>query len=161
MGRYEILESHMIGYLKKSGFNIYNEKPIGAKLFMVDTICLILYSVLTIRGVIIEEASILILILNTLCFIRGFIKNCIENKKFTILLKERKDVSRCNPKYHHYLKALVQIVILVIVFVLLIVSRFDMSDLANKSLVVIMILCVIIDELDQGVISVFGAYQQP
>lgn len=149
-------------YLGKVGFNRLKNSPQFIKRNVMDICVSSAYSIISGYCVVVEKASLLVLLLNGLCMCRIILKNTMEDSRMMTRIKKAAN----NPnlkleievgKYHYFWKSLVQITAGMLIALCWVIMSFDMSSRMVKALTIVVIGFIFLDDLESMCINMFEA----
>lgn len=158
-------------YLKMVGFKWKAEKPKYFKRNLAEVLLSFLYFLISFICVIIDEASILVFVLNALCLSRIILKNSMLSSSTTDYIKEKlaeknlsdseKTPNNAIGKYYYFHKGIIQLTLLGFSVIILIFMNLNTSSILIKGLTFFTMLLVFLDDLDSMFVNTFDAYIDP
>jgi len=151
-----IIDKAVTSYLNHAGFDIFPERRKYLKRYVIDYTVATVYSALSMICLIIDKATLIVLLLNSLCLVRVIIKNAIKSSELTDWL-EKNCGHRMTGKYHYFHNAVAQFTLCVVAAIIVIVMNCNTDKILIRILTGMIIIFVWLDDLESALINVLGA----
>ena len=152
-------------YLKRVGFNRCGKNKKYIKRNGLDNIASLMYSAISLVCMWNGTASLLVLFLNSLCFIRTILKNTMKSSEITDVIKEHLGENNIKNevigKYYYFFKAVIQLTVLVLFTIILVLMNFDLTEKIIKLFTSIIIVMIYIDDFENMLIDIYDASIEP
>lgn len=155
-----IIDKAVTNYLNYIGFDILLERKKYLKRNVIDYIVATVYFVISMICLAIDKASLVVLLLNSLCLVRVIIKNAVKSSELTERLEE-KCGHKMTGKYHYFHKAVVQFTLCAVSAIIVVAMNFNTDEILIRILTGMIIILVWLDDLESAFINVLGAEIEP